>query len=178
MSEPRSVRGVKVADDDLDPGIREVLEETRAAFGPYGWTVHAERHGNTLSFEFSNPLSTMASGIHFDSHRSPIEVRKELDEHMSSEPEFAQTRLVEPPRRKRRLLGGLRYAANWYGWSDRVFEEVTDTLLGYRILSKEEAAWLKAIGPGALSEQVRSGLAKHRKAERRRRTVADAPKAR
>ncbi|MEA2644617.1 MAG: hypothetical protein QOG08_1643 [Chloroflexota bacterium] len=178
MSEVKSVRRVKVADDDLDLGIREVLEEMRAALGPYGWMVHAERRGDNFSFEFRNPLSTMASGIHFDSHRSPAELRKQLDDHVSSEPEYAQTRLVDPPRRKRQLLGGLRYAANWYGWSDRVFQEIIDTLVGHRVLSKEEGTWLTAVGPGALSDDVRSGLAKHRKAERRRRTAANARKAR
>lgn len=177
MSEPKSVRGVKVADEDLDPAIREVLEDMRDAFGPYGWMVHAERRGDNFSFEFSNPLSTMASGIHFDSHRSAIEVRKQLDEHMSSEPEFAQTRLVDPPRRKRHLLGGLRYAANWYGWKDSVFQEMIDTLVGLRVLSREEGTCLTAVGPGALSDDVRSGLAKHRKAERRRRTAANTRKA-
>jgi hypothetical protein len=59
-----------------------------------------------------------------------------------------------------------------------VFQEVTDTLVGFRILSKEEGVWLKASGPGALTEDLKSKLAKHRKAERRRENSGRTRKAR
>lgn len=178
MAKVKPVRAVKVADEDLDPKIRAVLDEMRASLGGFGWTVHAERRGNNLSFEFTNPLSSMAFGIGFQSDLTPAELRRYLAEQMKDEPEFAQTQLVDPPRRKRRVLGRFRYAAMWYGWSDRVFQEVTDTLVGFRILSKEEAAWLNAVGPGAVTEDIKSKLAKHRKAERRRAKSAGARKLR
>jgi hypothetical protein len=178
MAKLKPVRAVKVSDEDLDPQIREVLDEIRASLGRYGWTVHAERRGNNLSFEFSNPLSSMASGIGFQSDLTPAELRRHLAEQIDGEPEFARTQVAGPPRRKRPLLGGLRHAATWYGWSDRVFQEVTDTLVGFRILSKEEGVWLKATGPGALTDDIKTKLAKHRKAERRREKSARARKAR
>jgi hypothetical protein len=168
----------KVADDDLDPGIREALDEMRTALGAHGWAVHAERGGEHMSFEFTNPLSTMATGMVFQSDLDPAELRGRLAELMRDEPEFAQTQLIDPPRRKRPLLGGLRYAATWYGWSDRVFQEIIETLVGFRILSKEEGTWLTAIGPGALSEDLRGKFAKHRTAERRRARAARARKPR
>src|SRR5260221_6529879 len=101
-----------------------------------------------------------------------------MAERMNEDPEFARTQSVDQPRRKRWVLGRLRYAAVWYGWSDRVFQEVTDTLLGFGALSKEEGRWLKTIGPGAITEDLKSKLAKHRKAERRRENSARARKPR
>jgi hypothetical protein len=178
LTKVKGVRAVRVADEDLDPQIREVLDEMRASLGGFGWTVHAERRGNDLSFEFTNPLSSMASGIGFESNLTPTDLRRYLAERINEEPEFARTQVVDPPRRKRPLLGGLRYAAIWYGWPDRVFQEIADTLVGFRILSKEEGVWLKAIGPGALTEDLKSKLAKHRKAERRREKSARARRAR
>jgi hypothetical protein len=178
MAKSKPNRGAKAADEDLDPQVREVLDEMRASLGGFGWTVHIERRGSNLSFEFTNPLSSTASSIGFQSDLTLNELRHFLAERMNEDPEFARTQSVEPPRRKRRVLGRLRYAAVWYGWSDRVFQEVTDTLLGFGALSEEEGTWLKTIGPGAVAEDLKSKLAKHRKAERRRQNSARARKPR
>src|SRR4030081_2823802 len=126
MAYAKPNREVKVADEDLDPQIREVLDEMRASLGGFGWTVDAERRGSNLSFEFTNPLSSTASGIGFQSDLTSAELRRFMAERMNEDPEFARTQSVDPPRRRRRVLGRLRYAAVWYGWSDRVFQEVID----------------------------------------------------
>jgi hypothetical protein len=65
MSGLTPVRPIKLADEDLDPEIRGVLEEFRARLAPYGWIVRAEKVGENLSFQFDNPLSGMSTGISF-----------------------------------------------------------------------------------------------------------------
>jgi hypothetical protein len=169
VSKAKAVKSRKVADADLDAGIRRVLDEMRAAFEPDGWTVHVERTGKeNLCFEFRNPLSPIATGMVFKSDLTPAELRQRLDEHVKDEPEFAHLKRFDPPRRKRQLLSGVRWAATWYGWSDRVFEEVLDSLLGFRVLSKEEWTWLMKVGPTVLSERVKGEFIRRRPSMRRR----------
>ncbi len=128
-NEPKPVKRRRIADDALSSGIRRfLLIDVRNDLAPYGWSVHVEGARRNLSFEFRNPLSPVSTGMHFDADRTPSEVKKELDEHFESEPEFARTKLANPPRRKRELIGGLRWAATSYGWSRKVFQDVIDTL--------------------------------------------------
>jgi hypothetical protein len=169
VSKHKAIKSRKVADDDLEPGIRRVLDEIRAAFEPDGWKVHVERPASqNLSFEFRNPLSPIATGMVFKSDLPPAELRQRLDEHVQEEPEFAHMKRFDPPRRKRELLSSVRWAATWYGWSDRVFEEVLDSLLGLRVLSREEWTWLMKVGPTVLSERVKRNLTRRRQSMRRR----------
>lgn len=153
----------------LSEGIRDLLVEFRRDLGPYGWTIHVEGFaGRDLSFQFRNRLSSVSHGIGFDPRQGPAEVREELLLNLQAEPEFARTKLAMPPRRKRALVGGLRWAATTYGWSTRVFREIIDTLQAADVLSGDEADWMKIVGPTALQEKLVRPWRKHVKAEQRR----------
>ncbi len=156
-------------DKSLSEGIRELLEEFRRDLGPYGWTIHVEGFaGGDLRFEFRNRLSSVSHGIGFDPSQGPAEVREELRLYLEAEPEFARTKLAKPPRRRRALVGGLRWAATTYGWSSRVFREIIDTLQAAEVLSVDEAEWMKIVGPTALQEKLVRPWRKHVRAEQRR----------
>jgi hypothetical protein len=163
------VRPVKLADEDLDPGIRGVLEGSRAKLGPHGWKIHAEKVGESVNFQFENPLSGLSAGRQFDPKRPLTEIKQEIDESVQGDPEFARTQLAVAPSRQRRLIGALRYAATWYGWSNRVFEEVIEVLFHTRAISKAEWEWMKAVGPQAWPEHIERDFRKHQTAERRRK---------
>jgi hypothetical protein len=161
------VRPINLADGDLDPAIRRLIQDLRAKLGPYGWILHAKKVGQDLSFQFDNPLSGMSTGMHFQPNRPPAEIRQQLEDSMLEDPEFARTQLAVPPRRRRALIGALRYAATWYGWPRRVFEEVIEVLFHFHAISKGEWEWMKSVGPQAWSEQVERGVRKRQRAERR-----------
>jgi hypothetical protein len=155
MSAPKPIKGVRVADDDLSEAIRALLMYLRNDLEPYGWSIHAEQFGKQLSFEFRNPLSPVSTGLMFDPSRSISDIRDELTERLSEEPEFAHTKKATPPRRKRDLIGGIRWAATSYGWSRRVFQEVIDTLRTLSVLSEDEWQWLKTVGPDVLRADLK-----------------------
>lgn len=165
----KPVKRRRIADDALSTDIRRLLIEARNDLAPYGWSVHVEEAGKTLSFEFRNPLSPVSTGMHFDADRTPSEVKKELDEHFESEPEFARTKLANPPRRKRELIGGLRWAATSYGWSRKVFQDVIDTLRHFHVLSDDEWTWLNTVGPDVLPKNLEREWRKRIRLEQRRR---------
>ncbi len=149
-------------DKSLSEGIRELLEELRRDLGPYGWTIHVEGFaGRDLRFEFRNRLSSVSHGIGFDPSQGPAEVREELRLYLEAEPEFARTKLAKPPRRRRALVSGLRWAATTYGWSSRMFREIIDTLQAAEVLSVDEAEWMKIVGPTALQEKLVRPWRKH-----------------
>jgi hypothetical protein len=168
MSAPKPARGVRLADENLSTHIRGLLTKVRNDLGPYGWSVYVDQRGKQLSFEFRNPLSPVSTGMVFDPSRSIADIRKELAEHLNGEPEFAHTKLATPPRRKRNLIGGIRWAATSYGWSQKVFQEVIDTLRGFKVLSEDEWQWLKTVGPDVLQEDLKREWQKHVKAHERR----------
>ena len=163
------VRAIDLADEDLDPGIRELLDEHRASLGPYGWKVHAYRIGESLGFQFENPMSGLSSGTQFEPRRALEEIRQYLEDSVQGNPEFARTQLAIPPRRQRRIIGALRYAAALYGWPNRIFLEVIELLFHFRTISKGEWEWMKAVGPQAWPERVERDVRKRQKAERRRK---------
>ncbi len=167
MTMPKAVRGVRLADEDLSAGIRGLLTVVRKEFGPYGWSVYVEQRGRQLSFEFRNPLSPVSTGMMFDPRRSITDIRDELTKHISEEPEFAHTKLAKPPRRKRDVMGGIRWAATSYGWSQKVFQEVIDTLRGFKVLSEDEWQWLKTVGPDVLREDLKREWQRRLKAHKR-----------
>jgi len=144
----------RVSDEDLSPEIRRLLGGIRKDVEPAGWSVQVEKRGEDLSFVFTNPLSPVHTGWHFDPRRPKSELKKELDEHIAAEPEFANTKKATPPHKKRRLLGGIRWAATSYGWSARVFEELIETLHHFRVLSNDEWSWLRTVGPDVLPREI------------------------
>lgn len=73
-------RPIKLADEDLDPDIRGVLDEFRDKLAPYGWIVSAEKVAENLSFQFDNPLSGMSAGIGFEPGRPLAEIRQQLED--------------------------------------------------------------------------------------------------
>src|SRR6202035_5412527 len=168
------VRPIKLADQDVDPGIRGLLEEHRASLGPYGWQIHAEKVGDHLNIQFENPLSGTSSGIGFHPGQSLAQIRQQLEDGVQGDPEFARTQLAIPPRRQRRFVGALRYAASLYGWPNRVFLEVIEVLFHFRAISKGEWEWMKAVGPQAWPEHIERDVRKHQKAERRRKKAKPA----
>lgn len=145
----KGAKGTRVADDSLSVGIQELLTEVRSELGSFGWTIHVERRGKRLTFEFRNPLSPLWTGWTFDEDRPLSELREELTEQLT-DPELVRTKSASPPRRKRELIGGLRWAATSYGWSDSVFREVIDTLRRFRVLAGDESGWLKTVGAQVL----------------------------
>ena len=155
VNAPKAVKGIRVADEDLRAGIRGLLTYVRNDLGPFGWSVHVERFGKQLSFEFRNPLSPVSTGMMFDPGRRLSDIKQELTVHLSEEPEFAHTKMAAPPRRKRELAGGIRWAATSYGWSRKVFREVIDTLRTFRVLSDDEWEWLKTVGPDVLRDDLK-----------------------
>ena len=161
MNRPKGVRGKRVADESLTPGVRDLLTELRGDLGRYGWTIHSEQRGSQLSFELQNPLSPVESGWIFDPERPTSELRTELMEHLKTESEFARTRTATPPRRRRRLLGGIRWAATSYGWPDPVFHQVIDTLRHFRVLASDEWEWLNAVGPRVLKPDLERKWQEH-----------------
>ncbi len=163
------VRPIRVANEDLDPGIRGLLEDFRARLGPHGWKVHVESIGDRLSFQFDNPLSGTSSGMQFERLRPLAEIKQQLEDGLQEDPEFARTQLAVAPLRQRRLIGALRYSATWYGWSHQVFDEVIEVLFHMRSLSKAEWEWMKAVGPQAWPERIERDFRKHQRNERRRR---------
>jgi hypothetical protein len=164
MTVPKTVKGIRLADEDLSESLLGLLTEVRAELGPYGWSVYAEQYGKQLSFEFRNPLSPVSRGMVFDPQRSISDIRNELTENLAEEPEFAHTKLAMPPRRKRDIIGGIRWAATSYGWSRKVFEEVIDTLRTFSVLSEDEWHWLKTVGPDVLQPDLKRKWRKHMKA--------------
>src|SRR5258708_6750222 len=98
MSARKPAEANRVADEDLSPGIRGLLMNLRIDLEPYGWSVHAERSGKHVSFEFRNPLSPLWSGCVFDPTRPISEIRNDLAVHVGEQPEFARTRLAVGPR--------------------------------------------------------------------------------
>lgn len=158
----KAVKAVKISDNLLDLPIRQVLDEARTAFEPYGWTIHAEKIGTHLSFEFNNPLSPVETGFVFESGLTPAEIKEQLKEH-TADPEFARVNSAPPPRRRRRVLGQLRWSATWYDWSNEVFLQVVEFLRGSRTISAEEGDWLEAVGPYVLREDMKRDLQNHRK---------------
>ena len=168
MTTPKAVMGIRLADEDLTASIRRLLTGVRNEFGPYGWSVYVEQRGKQLSFEFRNPLSPVSTGMMFDPRLSISQVRDQPAEHVSAEPEFAHTKLAKPPRRKRHLIGGIRWAATSYGWSRKVFQEVIDTLQGFKVISADEWEWLKTVGPDVLREDLKSEWQRRLKAHERR----------
>lgn len=153
-NKPRGVKGTRVPDDSLPMGIQDLLAEARGDLGSFGWTIHVERRGKALTFEFRNPLSPVWSGWNFDEDRPVAQLEEDLRGHLNAEPEFLRTKAGTPPRRKRRLVGGLRWAATSYGWSDKVFREVIDTLRYFRTLARDEWEWLNAVGPHVLEADL------------------------
>jgi len=141
---------IRISKAKLDPGIRAVLEETREALGPYGWTIRPERIGHKLGFEFSNPLSPVSTAMEFESNLAADELRQRVADHIKQEPEIAATQRARAPKRRRELLRRLRWAATRYEWPPEVFGQVIDTLHGVHALSDEETQWLTAVGPDAL----------------------------
>ena len=167
-SAPKPVKRRRIADNALSTGIRRLLIEARNDLAPHGWSVHVEGAGKNMSFEFRNPLSPVWIGMHFDADRTPSEVKKELDEHIKSEPEFARTKLANPPRKKRELIGGLRWAATSYGWSRKVFQDVIDTLRHFHVLSDDEWTWLNTVGPDVLPKNLEREWRKRVRLQQRR----------
>jgi hypothetical protein len=163
------VRAIKLADEDLDPGIRGLLEEHRASLGPYGWQVHAEKVGDNLNIQFENPLSGTSSGMGFDPRRPLAQIRQQLEDGVQSDPEFARTQLAIPPSRQRRFIGALRYAATLYGWPNKVFLEVIEVLFHFHVVSKGEWEWMKAVGPQAWPEHIERFVRNRQRNERRRK---------
>lgn len=163
------VRPITLADEELDPGIRGLLEEHRANLAPYGWKVHAYKVGENLGFQFDNPLSGLSAGMQFEPRRPIAQIRQQLEDSIQGDPEFARTQLAVPPRRQRRMIGALRYAATWYAWPNRVFEEVIEVLFHFHAISKGEWEWMKAVGPQAWPERIERDVRKHQRAERRRK---------
>jgi hypothetical protein len=151
----------RVADAKLSPVVRRLLAGVRKDVEPHGWSVHVEKSGTNLFFEFRNPLSPVWTGIGFDPDQPIAELRADIEYHMSAEPEFERTKKARPPARRRRVLGGLRWAATSYGWSDKVFKEVIDTLHHFRLLADDEVRWLKTIGPQVLSKDLERKWRKH-----------------
>lgn len=151
----------RVLEKDLSPAIRRLLGAIRKDLQPHGWTVDVQKSGEHLSFEFRNPLSPVRSGLVFNPGRPTSELKRDLETHISEEPEFAHTKMARPPRRKREFIGGLRWAATSYGWSNEVFHEVVGTLRHFRLLSRDEFDWLSAVGPDVLPEQLERDWRKH-----------------
>lgn len=168
------VKAIDLADEDLNPGIRGLLDEYRARLGPYGWTVHAYEIGENLGFQFENPLSGLSSGMQFEPRRALDQIRQQLEDSVQGDPEFARTQLAIPPRRRRRFIGALRYAATLYGWPNRVFLEVIEVLFHFRAISKGEWEWMKVVGPQAWPEKIERDIRKHQSAERRRKKAKPA----
>jgi hypothetical protein len=164
MTAPKTVKGVRLADEELSESLLGLLTEVRAELGPYGWSVYAEQYGTQLSFEFRNPLSPVSRGMVFDPQRSISDIRNELTDNLAEEPEFAHTKLAMPPRHKRDIIGGIRWAATSYGWSKKVFEEVIDTLRTFSVLSEDDWHWLKTVGPDVLQPDMKRKWRKHVKA--------------
>jgi len=165
----KGARAVKVADEDLNPELLGLLRGVRDELEPYGWSVHIEKSGRHMSVEFRNPLSPVSTGMVFDPSQPVSEVKQELAVHVSDEPEFAHTKLALAPRRKRQLIGGIRWAATSYGWSRKVFLEVIDTLRVFSALSEDEWQWLKTVGPDVLRDDLKREWRQHMKADERRR---------
>jgi hypothetical protein len=139
-----------------------------------------EQSGRQLSFEFRNPLSPVSNGMMFERSRSISDIKRQLAEGIREEPEFARTKMATPPRRKRQLIGGIRWAATSYGWSRKVFREVIDTLRALSVLSEDEWQWLKTVGPDVLREDIKREWQRRMKAyerppmpevNRRRKTI-------
>src|SRR5260370_37637529 len=144
----------RVSDEDLSPGIRRLLDRIRKEVEPGGWIVHVDKRGEDRSFLFTKPLSPVHTGWHFDPRRPKSELKKELDEYIAAQAEFGRTKKATPPHNKRRLLGGIRWAATSYGWSPRVFEELIETLHQFRVLSNDEWSWLRTVGPDVLPKDL------------------------
>jgi hypothetical protein len=164
MTAPQTVKGVRLADEDLSESLLGFLMEVRAELGPYGWSIYAEQYGTQLSFEFRNPLSPVSRGMVFDPQRSISDIRNELTDNLAEEPEFAHTKLAVRPRRKRDLIGGIRWAATSYGWLRRVYDEVIDTLRTFSVLSEDEWHWLRTVGPDVLRSDLKRNWRRHMKA--------------
>ena len=155
IHKPQGVRGVRVRrEDSLAPSTRKLLTHLRKELGPHGWSIYVERRSKQLSFEFRNPLSPVASGWGFDPDRPTPELRAELAEFLKGESEFARTKMASPPRRRRQLVGGIRWASTSFGWSDQVFYELIDTLRHFRVLAGDEWEWLNTVGPQVLAPDL------------------------
>jgi hypothetical protein len=157
----KAQKATRVSDAKLSPAVRRFLTIVRKEVEPDGWSVHVEKAGKNLSLEFRNPLSPVWTGISFDPDQPLAAMRADIEYHMSAEPEFARMKKAPPPARRRRVIGGLRWAATSYGWSDRVFRQVIDTLHHFRLLADDEVSWLKTIGPQVLSKDLERKWRKH-----------------
>jgi len=163
------VRPTKLADEDLDSEIRGLLEDYRAKLGPHGWQIHVDTVGAHLSFQFDNRLSGTSTGMQFEPGRPLAQVAQQIEEGIHGDPEFARTQQAIAPRRQRRLIGALRYAATLYGWPTKVYEEVIEVLFHLHSISKAEWEWMKAVGPQAWPERIERDFRKYQRAERRRK---------
>jgi hypothetical protein len=132
------------------PEIREIVEEVRQTLGERGWTVTAVLGPGGLRLEFANPLSPALLTLGLGPDPVPSDVRERLLTYIDVQPEFVALRGARPPRGKRGLMGALRGGAGSYGWSSQTFREVTDLLYEARVITREEADWLQAVGPAAM----------------------------
>jgi hypothetical protein len=136
--------------ESLTPEIREIVEEVRQTEGGRGWTVIAVHGPGGLRLQFANPLSPAFLGLGLGHDPDPSDARGRLVRYLDVQPEFVALRGARPPRGKRGLLGALRGGAGSYGWSSQTFREVTDLLYEARVITREEADWLQAVGPAAM----------------------------
>ena len=167
-SAKKPVKPHRVPDTRLSPAVRRFLTTVRKDVEPFGWSVHVEKSGNDMRLEFRNPLSPVWEGIGFDPNQPLPALLAELKYQMDLQPEFARTRTARPPSRRRPLIGGLRWAATSYGWSDKVFREVIEVLRLFRVLADDEWSWLNRIGPHVLTKDLERKWRKHVKLNERR----------
>jgi hypothetical protein len=81
-------------------------------------------------------------------------MRDEVFEQLNADPEFARTKMAKSPRRRRALVGGLRWSSTSFGWSKKVFGEVIDTLRYFKVIDEDEHLWLKTVGPDVLPKDL------------------------
>lgn len=162
MNDARKARKPSpVPDARLSPAVRRFLVIVRNDVEPYGWSVNVEKSGDYVSLEFRNPLSPVATGIGFDPDQPVPALLAELKHQMDREPELVRTRTARAPAKRRHLIGGLRWAATSYGWSDKTFREVIDVLRHFRVLADDEWSWLNTIGPHVLTKDLERKWRKH-----------------
>ncbi|HEV2217304.1 MAG TPA: hypothetical protein VGV88_06995 [Candidatus Dormibacteraeota bacterium] len=164
----KPLKSHRVPDTRLSPAVRRFLAIVRKDLEPFGWSVHVQKSGKDMRLEFRNPLSPVASGIGFDPSQPVPAMMAELREQMEAEPEFARTRTARAPAKVRPLIGGLRWAATSYGWTDKLFGEVIDLLRHFRVLADDEWTWLNTIGPHVLTKDMERKWRKHVRLNERR----------
>lgn len=164
-NEGETVRPALIDDSQLPSRLRAVLREYRARYQPSGWTVQPRRVGSALDFRFTNPLSPVESTVQFEPQISAAELRSRLNEHLDQESEFARLNHYKLPRRRRKLLGGLRWAATVYGWPDSVFREVVGSLRTFRVLRSDEWEWLNLAGSVVLPAEIKKEVIRRSRAK-------------